>query len=118
MKRWIPSREQLRQNRWLRPVARHLDDDRLWHATRASVARAVAIGLFFGHRLLDGSADRDATIGIARFVDFARSAPCWPPRRFSLFGRLGGALLSRRLCPPATIVATIEESQSSRPTLV
>ena len=48
MKRWIPSREQLRQNRWLRPVARHLDDDRLWHATRASVARAVAIGLFFG----------------------------------------------------------------------
>ena len=48
MKRWIPSREHLRQNRWLRPVARHLDDDRLWHATRASVARAVAIGLFFG----------------------------------------------------------------------
>jgi uncharacterized protein (DUF2062 family) len=48
MKRWIPSREQLRQNRWLRPVARHLDDDRLWHATRGSVARAVAIGLFFG----------------------------------------------------------------------
>jgi uncharacterized protein (DUF2062 family) len=48
MKRWIPSRTHLRQNRWLRPVARHLDDDRLWHATRSSVARAVAIGLFFG----------------------------------------------------------------------
>ena len=48
MKRWIPSRDRLRQNRWLRPLARHLDDDRLWHATRASVARAVAIGLFFG----------------------------------------------------------------------
>jgi len=48
MKRWIPTRDHLRQNRWLRPVARHLDDDRLWHADRTSVARAVAIGLFFG----------------------------------------------------------------------
>ncbi|HEX2541053.1 MAG TPA: DUF2062 domain-containing protein [Caldimonas sp.] len=48
MNRWIPSRDGLRHNRWLRPLARHLDDDRLWHATRASVARAVAIGLFFG----------------------------------------------------------------------
>lgn len=48
MKRWIPSREQMRRSRWLAPVARHLEDDRLWHLERGSVARAVAIGLFFG----------------------------------------------------------------------
>lgn len=47
-RRWIPSREQLLASRWLRPIAHHLEDERLWHMTRHSVARAVAIGLFFG----------------------------------------------------------------------
>jgi uncharacterized protein (DUF2062 family) len=48
MKRWLPDRERLRRSRWLGPVAHHLEDDRLWHFERSSVARAVAIGLFFG----------------------------------------------------------------------
>lgn len=45
---WIPDRERLLRSRWLRPVARHLEDDRLWHVERGAVARAVGIGLFFG----------------------------------------------------------------------
>lgn len=48
MRRWLPTREVLRAKPWLKPLARHIDDDRLWHADRGSVARAVAIGLFFG----------------------------------------------------------------------
>lgn len=48
MKRWIPSKEQLRSSRWLRPLAHHFDNERLWSTERGSVARAVAIGLFFG----------------------------------------------------------------------
>ena len=48
MKRWLPTREQLKASRWLRPVAHRLDDESLWHFDRGSVARAVAIGLFFG----------------------------------------------------------------------
>lgn len=48
MKRWIPTREQLRASRWLRPVAHHFDKEHLWSLDRGSVARAVAIGLFFG----------------------------------------------------------------------
>lgn len=48
MKRWVPTRAQLRASRWLRPVAHHLEDERLWHMDRGSVARAVAIGVFFG----------------------------------------------------------------------
>lgn len=48
MKRWLPTREQLMRSRWLAPLAHHLEDERLWHMERGSVARAVAIGLFFG----------------------------------------------------------------------
>ena len=46
--RWIPSREQVVASRWVRPIAHHLNDDRLWHLNRQSAARGVAIGLFFG----------------------------------------------------------------------
>lgn len=50
-RKWIPDREKLARNRWLQPVAEHLHDDRLWHIERGSVARAVAIGVFFGFML-------------------------------------------------------------------
>ncbi|MDP3872331.1 MAG: DUF2062 domain-containing protein [Methyloversatilis sp.] len=48
LSRWMPTREQLLAIRWLAPFARYLSDDRLWHADRQSVAKAVSIGLFFG----------------------------------------------------------------------
>lgn len=48
MKRWIPTRDHLMRSRWLAPVAHHFHDDRLWQIERGSVARGVAIGLFFG----------------------------------------------------------------------
>jgi len=48
MKRWFPSREQLMRSRWLGPLAHHFQDERLWQMERGSVARGVAIGLFFG----------------------------------------------------------------------
>jgi len=44
MKRWLPTRAELLASRWLRPLAHRLDDDRLWHLDRGSVARAVAAG--------------------------------------------------------------------------
>jgi hypothetical protein len=46
--RWLPTKEQLLQQRWLRPLAHRLGDDHLWRLNRRSVARAVSIGLFFG----------------------------------------------------------------------
>lgn len=47
-KKWIPSREELLSKPWLRPLWPYLRDDRLWLLNRHSVAKAVAIGLFFG----------------------------------------------------------------------
>src|SRR3954470_1303831 len=48
LKRHIPTRETVHENRLLRPFARHLSDPALWRMTRRSVPRAVALGLFVG----------------------------------------------------------------------
>jgi hypothetical protein len=43
-----PSREQLEANTWLRRLAPHLADPKLWCWSRRGVALGVAIGLFIG----------------------------------------------------------------------
>lgn len=52
MKRWflarLPGREELLANRWLKPFAHRLDHPLLWHMSRRSIARGVALGLFAG----------------------------------------------------------------------
>lgn len=48
IKRHIPTRETIHENRLLRPFARHLSDPALWRMTRRSVPRAVALGLGVG----------------------------------------------------------------------
>lgn len=48
MKRWLPSRESLEDNRWLRWLGPALFHPRLWHISRRGVALGVAIGVFFG----------------------------------------------------------------------
>lgn len=48
IRRHIPTRETIHENRLLRPFARHLSDPALWRMTRRSVPRAVALGLFIG----------------------------------------------------------------------
>ncbi len=48
MQRHVPSREQLEQNRWVRPFAHHVLRPELWRLTRRSVPRGVALGLFVG----------------------------------------------------------------------
>jgi len=48
LKRHIPTRETIHENRLLRPFARPLSDPALWRMTRRSVPRAVALGLGIG----------------------------------------------------------------------
>jgi uncharacterized protein (DUF2062 family) len=43
----LPTPEQLAQHRWLRPIAHRISEHGLWHATTESVARGVAIGVFW-----------------------------------------------------------------------
>lgn len=44
----FPSAQSLKQSRFLKPFARHLEHHSLWQFNRRSVAGGVAIGLFFG----------------------------------------------------------------------
>lgn len=48
LKRHIPRRDNVHQNRLLRPFARHLSKPELWRMHRRSVPRGVAIGLGVG----------------------------------------------------------------------
>ncbi len=48
LRKYLPSREVLENHKWLRPFAPWLGRAQLWHFNRRSVARGVAIGLFFG----------------------------------------------------------------------
>ncbi len=48
VRRQVPTREALLANRWARPFARHLGHPILWRWNRRSVARGLALGLFFG----------------------------------------------------------------------
>ncbi|MEO8114297.1 MAG: DUF2062 domain-containing protein [Phenylobacterium sp.] len=51
LKASIPQREALAANPWLRPVAHRVMDPQLWRLQHESVARGVAIGLFWAFAL-------------------------------------------------------------------
>jgi len=46
-KKRLPKREEILNSRLMRPFARHFGHGALWHLNRRSVARGVAIGMFF-----------------------------------------------------------------------
>ena len=47
-KKFLPSQESVKKNRWLLPFGEWLHHPNLWHLHRRSVAGGVAIGLFCG----------------------------------------------------------------------
>lgn len=47
LKKWLPSKEQLQQNKSLSIFGSILYNSNLWHFNRVTVSRAFAVGLFF-----------------------------------------------------------------------
>lgn len=45
---WLPTRQKLERNRWLRWLTPFFGHPRLWHWSRRGVALGVALGVFFG----------------------------------------------------------------------
>ncbi len=48
LKRLLPTRESLHNNRWLAWLGPRLHHPRLWHMSRKGIALGLAIGMFFG----------------------------------------------------------------------
>ena len=48
LKRLLPTRESLHNNRWLKWLAPWLHHPQLWHMSRRSIAMGVGVGIFFG----------------------------------------------------------------------
>jgi uncharacterized protein (DUF2062 family) len=48
LRRFIPTRERIHENRWLRWLGPHLLHPRLWHFSRRGVSVGVGLGVFFG----------------------------------------------------------------------
>lgn len=47
-RRWVPTAESLRANRWLRWIGPALHHPRLWHMSRRGIALGMGVGVFFG----------------------------------------------------------------------
>lgn len=48
LRSWVPTRERLESNPWLRWLAPWLGHPKLWHRSRRGVALGMALGVFFG----------------------------------------------------------------------
>lgn len=48
IRRWLPTPEQVRTNRWLRWLGPVVHQPRLWHFSRRGIALGLSIGIFFG----------------------------------------------------------------------
>ncbi|MFM7698446.1 MAG: DUF2062 domain-containing protein [Limnohabitans sp.] len=44
---WVPGKEFLSNHPWLKPIAHRVLDSQLWRAQNESIARGVAVGLFW-----------------------------------------------------------------------
>lgn len=48
LRRFLPTRESIQRNRWLRWIGPTLHHPRLWHMNRHGLALGLALGVFFG----------------------------------------------------------------------
>lgn len=78
--RWLkenhPTRESLLANRWLRPFARTLGNPNIWRFNRKSVARGVALGMFFGFAIPFGQAFAAAFFAVSARANLPVAALC------------------------------------------
>ena len=120
LRKYLPDREQLAGNRWLRWLGPSLLHPRLWHFSRRGVAVGVALGVFFG--LLTPVAQIPMAAGAA--IVLRANVPAavgstlvTNPFTFApiyvLAYRAGAAMLGEKVPADASIVAMAEEQASA-----
>lgn len=99
LRKLIPSEEQLRHNRLLRPLLPWLQERALWRFDRRAVALGVAVGLFFGLLLPIGQIlfaafaafALRANLPIAALSTLVTNPVTFPPIYYAAY-RLGNAI--------------------------
>ncbi len=106
--KWVPDRDAVMANRWLRPFAHHLVHPSLWHLNRRSVPRGLALGLFVAFILPVGQFALAALLAIPVRANIPVSAaatlvtnPITFPAIYYAAYRVGRVLLSH----PAAVEA-------------
>ncbi|MDO9093446.1 MAG: DUF2062 domain-containing protein [Rubrivivax sp.] len=107
LKRLVPSREQLAENRWLRWIGPALFHPRLWHVSRRGVALGVAIGIFFGLLIPIAQIPISAAVAVAMRANLPAAMAStlvtnpvtFPPVYFAAW-KLGSALLGEEARGP------------------
>lgn len=104
LSKYFPTAQSIRENRFLRPFAHHLDHHSLWQFNRRSVAGGVAVGLFFGLLIPFAQIFFAAALAVVLRVNLPTAAFCtlisnpltFPPIYYFAY-RLGDFLTGREV---------------------
>lgn len=104
LKRFLPSPEAIRRNRWLRWLGPHLQHPRLWHVSRRGLAMGVALGIFFGLLIPVAQIPASAAVAVVLRANVPAAVASTLVTNPVTFGpvyyaawRLGSALLGERV---------------------
>lgn len=107
-RRFIPDREAIENNRWLRWLGPSLANPRLWHMSRRGLALGTALGVFFGFLIPIAQIPVSAAFAVAMRANVPAAVASTLVTNPITFGpvyyaawKLGGALLDEDIEPLA-----------------
>jgi len=113
LRRWLPTREALRENRWLRWIGPRLFDPPLWLARRRAIALGMAVGVFFGLLIPIAQIPASAAVAVALRANVPAAVASTLVTNPFTFGPIyyaawwvGSALLGESTPPPGDPVAS------------
>lgn len=122
LRKYLPDREQIAGNRWLRWLGPSLLHPRLWHFSRRGVAVGVALGVFFGLLIPIAQIPMAAGAAIVLRANVAAAVGSTLVTNPFTFGpiyvlayKAGAAMLGEKVPADASIVAMAEEQTSATP---
>lgn len=112
LRRLLPERDALAQNRWLRWLGPALHHPRLWHMSRRGIALGAAIGVFFGFLIPLAQIPLSAALAVALRANVPTAVAStlvtnpitFPPVYYAAW-KVGGAILGEAGPPPGTAAA-------------
>jgi len=118
IRRWLPTPEAVRSNRWLRWLGPLLNQPRLWHFSRRGIALGLAIGVFFGLLIPVAQIPAAATVAVLFRANLPMAVASTLVTNPVTFGpvyygayRLGQAVLGEEAANPAKVERDLARMQ-------